>query len=484
MAVSKIPAGVKPNVKSICAEVVDANPNQVRNVWGYTTTEDHNNRKCVDYMIYTTAGGDQVAKYHLDNKVRLRVDLMIWNRRIIRSYAKPGIPAWTWAPYSGKSPHTDHPHVQYKDGAYVPPKDVIHPKNPNGVAKGQKVKVTANGGLHARTSPGGPLTLDKDGEPLVREEGYEFTITADLVNGWATGGHNWYSSDYLDQVAPTPPAPKPAWSKDPVVTLSMAKVPGSVSYLQGVVRVDGVTASDGSKHPVVYLLAQDPGNDGNTRFLAFSANGTYLNSMTVKNGGHGQTFHAYRSAAGNLYVWTLIGSTAYRIKWQPGKTITTSSAGVDKMAYGDARPVGTYEHWVGFRDATDTRETFTLHDRFGFTDPANNSPAPVKRITVNKRKSPTQQTWAFSDTRIYRLYGATNSDPPNGSKLHLLDVLDWSGKLLLSLDITKMHVPTTSDEPEGITFTGTPGSLLVGKREGSTDKAKRTYPIWQMSGLP
>jgi hypothetical protein len=260
----------------------------------------------------------------------------------------------------------------------------------------------------------------------------------------------------------------------------MAKVPGSVSYLQGVVRVAGCTTANGTKHAVVYVLAQDYENKGNTRFLLFSANGTYVNSMTVKNGGHGQTFHAYRSAAGNLYIWTLIGAAAYRIAWQPGKTVTTGT----KMAYGDARPVGTFEHWVGFRDATDTRETFTLHDRFGFTDPANNSPKPVKKVTVNKRTSPTQQSWAFSDTRIYRLFGATNQNPPNGSKLHLLDVLDWSGEVLTTIDITRMSVPTSSDEPEGITFTGTPGALLVGKREGSSDKSKRTYPIWQMTGLP
>ena len=81
--------------------------------------------------------------------------------------------------------------------------------------------------------------------------------------------------------------------------------------------------------------------------------------------------------------------------------------------------------------------------------------------------------------------GSTNDDPPHGSRLHILDVFDWSGRLLLDrFDITAMAISTTSDEPEGVTFTGTPGAVLVGKREGSTDPAKRSYPLWKMSGLP
>lgn len=40
-----------------------------------------------------------------------RIKYLIWNRRVLRSYAKPGIPAWTWAPYTGDNPHTDHLHV-------------------------------------------------------------------------------------------------------------------------------------------------------------------------------------------------------------------------------------------------------------------------------------------------------------------------------------------------------------------------------------
>lgn len=39
-----------------------------------------------------------------------RVKYLICNRRIWRSYDKPGLPAWTPAPYTGPDPHTNHLH--------------------------------------------------------------------------------------------------------------------------------------------------------------------------------------------------------------------------------------------------------------------------------------------------------------------------------------------------------------------------------------
>ena len=483
MVSSLVPLGVQPQCQQICAEVIQKNPGKVRNVHGYASFPDHNNRRCVDYMIHDKAGGDQIVAYYLDDRVRLKVNLIIWYERIMRSYDKPGIPAWTWAPYTGAKNHKDHPHVEHKEGTYVPPKEVVvdNPKNEEGIKKGDKVKVNATGGLRGRSSPGGPVAL-------TRPDGFQFTVT-DVKDGWVSGGQNWYSSDYLDKVAPPvvvppkPPPPKPSWVKTPIVKLSMAKIPNPVNYLQGVVRVAG-NVVNGKQQQHIYVLAQDPDAKGNTRFLAYSAGGTYLNSMTVKNGGHGQTFHAYRSAADNLYIWTLIGDYAYRIKWQPGRTVTSSSSGVEKMAYGTARPVGTYESYVGFRAATSTHETFSLHDRFGWTDPKNNSAKALKRVTVKKRTSHTQQSWAFSSTRIYRLLGKTNTDAGRGTNKHILDVLDWTGKLLTTVDVTTMSLPgATSDEPEGVTFTGTPGSVLVGKRSGPNNHT-RTYPLWQMTGLP
>lgn len=40
-----------------------------------------------------------------------RILYVIWNRRIARSYPKPGIPAWTWSRYTGADPHTNHVHL-------------------------------------------------------------------------------------------------------------------------------------------------------------------------------------------------------------------------------------------------------------------------------------------------------------------------------------------------------------------------------------
>lgn len=43
-----------------------------------------------------------------------RVKYLICDGRIWRSYDKPGIPAWTPAPYSGTNAHTKHCHVSVK----------------------------------------------------------------------------------------------------------------------------------------------------------------------------------------------------------------------------------------------------------------------------------------------------------------------------------------------------------------------------------
>lgn len=366
---------------------------------------------------------------------------------------------------------------------YLHPQVKPDPANPNGIDAGDTVVVTASGGLKARQYPGGPQSLDKNGDPLVRATGYQFDVTAPPRDGWITGGTNWYSSDYLDTVDdPAPSTPK--WSSSPTVILDdpTPDADRNVSYLQACVRVAALDTDDGQHFDECWFVAQDYQNSGDLRFARFHANGDYCDEwMKISDAGHGQTFHAYRSAAGNLYVWCG-ENPAYRYRWQPGKTVAKNSG--DKMDYQGCRPVGSYEPWVGFRDATDTRETFHLFDRTDFTGNVNRT-HPVKSVTVDKRTSYTQQTWAVSDTRIYRLMGSTNDDPPHGSRLHILDVFDWSGRLLLDrFDLTAMSIDTTSDEPEGLTFTGTPGNLLAGKREGSTDPKKRSYPIWTLTGLP
>ena len=43
-----------------------------------------------------------------------RVSYMIFNGFMLRSYAKPNIPAWTWALYTGPSPHPHHIHISVR----------------------------------------------------------------------------------------------------------------------------------------------------------------------------------------------------------------------------------------------------------------------------------------------------------------------------------------------------------------------------------
>lgn len=40
-----------------------------------------------------------------------RVKYIIFNHFMLRSYDKPGIPAWTWALYTGPLPHDHHMHL-------------------------------------------------------------------------------------------------------------------------------------------------------------------------------------------------------------------------------------------------------------------------------------------------------------------------------------------------------------------------------------
>jgi hypothetical protein len=44
-----------------------------------------------------------------------RIKYVIWNRRMLRAYDKPGIPAWTWSAYSGTNPHTAHLHLSVSE---------------------------------------------------------------------------------------------------------------------------------------------------------------------------------------------------------------------------------------------------------------------------------------------------------------------------------------------------------------------------------
>ena len=111
MATSLIPAGVLPNIAAICAEVIKAHP-LVTHVWGYATTPDHNNRRCIDYMTTDTAVGDAVADYQWEHRTRLGLHLSSGTAASAAPTTSPASPP-ELAKYTGRNPHTDHVHVQY-----------------------------------------------------------------------------------------------------------------------------------------------------------------------------------------------------------------------------------------------------------------------------------------------------------------------------------------------------------------------------------
>lgn len=45
-----------------------------------------------------------------------RIKYLIWNKRMVSSYAAHGVPAWTWRRYSGSNPHTKHLHISVHPG--------------------------------------------------------------------------------------------------------------------------------------------------------------------------------------------------------------------------------------------------------------------------------------------------------------------------------------------------------------------------------
>src|SRR5690606_38871312 len=114
---------------------------KITRCYGYNTVPDHNNKKCVDFMVYNDRkAGDWIANYCIKNASALGVELIIWQRRIWRSYSKPGIPARTWASYSGPNPHTDHPHVQFNTLAMGKTTSVVGGSS----SSSKKAKITKN----------------------------------------------------------------------------------------------------------------------------------------------------------------------------------------------------------------------------------------------------------------------------------------------------------------------------------------------------
>lgn len=75
-------------------------------------TSDHEKGEAVDVTHDPANGCDINTLFNMIIERRdPRVKYLIFNQRMCRSYAKPGIPAWTWGPYDGSNPHVKHGHI-------------------------------------------------------------------------------------------------------------------------------------------------------------------------------------------------------------------------------------------------------------------------------------------------------------------------------------------------------------------------------------
>lgn len=82
------------------------------------TTSDHNpdpdgSVDAADFMLGTafTKNNAQALVDSLVQNRDERIAYIIWNKRICSSTVSP----WTWRPYSGSNPHTDHVHISVND---------------------------------------------------------------------------------------------------------------------------------------------------------------------------------------------------------------------------------------------------------------------------------------------------------------------------------------------------------------------------------
>lgn len=130
---------------------------KVIRVYGYNTTPDHNNKKCVDFMHYGDPKiRDAIINFILANYQSIGVSGMISDRRVMGlvqdgSYRGP---VAKWRPYNGPNPHTDHVHVQFT-AAPMKPLPTPAPQNPNFV-----VAVNALRKAIAANAPGTPKNND------------------------------------------------------------------------------------------------------------------------------------------------------------------------------------------------------------------------------------------------------------------------------------------------------------------------------------
>lgn len=111
-----------PCLVSLVDEANDIAPKRIRTADGSigdlahaSRASDHNPSggyvTAVDLTHAPASGFDAHARARMVVARRdHRIKYVISNRQIARGYAKPGIPAWTWVPYTGANAHVAHAH--------------------------------------------------------------------------------------------------------------------------------------------------------------------------------------------------------------------------------------------------------------------------------------------------------------------------------------------------------------------------------------
>jgi hypothetical protein len=99
---------VQPHVQAAAEEIESIFGNLTIGGWratGSVADSDHPKGLAIDVMTPSSAIGNKVAEYGIENASRLNISYIIWNRRIWQN--------GTWKPYSGPSAHTDHVHLSF-----------------------------------------------------------------------------------------------------------------------------------------------------------------------------------------------------------------------------------------------------------------------------------------------------------------------------------------------------------------------------------
>lgn len=194
-----ISSKIKPNARQCTLEIL-AKFSMLKQIWTYASFPDHNNGQCTDFMTIGINGyssktlGDAIASYCIENAVRMRIDWLVWNRRIWRRVDRGRGKGWDV--YTGPKPHTDHVHVQFGLGEYVPMRRVylpIHEVRPDADPVWDP-KVKRHGIYNVKANG----TLGK----LFRRPGFQFKTGVAIIELW---GHQWlktkkgnlYRMDYL-----------------------------------------------------------------------------------------------------------------------------------------------------------------------------------------------------------------------------------------------------------------------------------------------